>query len=143
MALKPFPNWNDPGTIDALKGLLNCQDDNSYYAAVKGFSQYVSEVQDKFESLFPNIIRLQNLTPETASMYNNTGCHDAKAGPSCVVQGMQGVPLNPNLTQFQLFCLNECADPATVMSGGWEQAGDKIRNMFLDLWKKFQESQPG
>jgi hypothetical protein len=141
-------DWQDPGPLDAFRGLMNCQDDNSYYAAVKGFSMYVSDVQRSFEDFFTNSpfkqppIRLQNLTQETADYYNNTGCYGAKAGPPCVVQGMAGIPLNPNLSQFQLYCLNNCVDPYTVQSGGWESAGDKIRQIYKDMWQKFIEAYP-
>lgn len=141
------PDWGDPGPVDAFRGLLACQDDNSYYAAVKGFAQYVSNCQQEYENncadIFGSVpLRVQNLTQANADNYNNTGCYGAEAGPPCVVEGMAGVPLNPNLTQFQIYCLNSCADPATVQSGGWEQAGDAVRETYRDLWEKFIEAYP-
>lgn len=140
-------DWNDPTALDAFKGLMNCQDDNSYYAAVKGFSQYVSNVQQSFEDncveMFGSIpLRLQNLTQQNADNYNSTGCYGAQAGPQCVQTNLAGKALNPNLTQFQIYCLNSCADPDTVQSGHWEQMGDAIRNSYRELWQKFQEAYP-
>jgi hypothetical protein len=141
------PDWGDPGPVDAFKGLLACQDDNSYYAAVKGFAQYVSDVQQNFEDICTEALgsvplRVQNLTQSTADMYNTTGCFGAEAGPQCVQDNLAGKPLNPNLTQFQIYCLNNCADPDTVQSGGWQQAGDAVRQLFKDLWDKFIEAYP-
>lgn len=140
-------DWGNPGPLDAWRGLMACQDDNSFYAAVKGFAPYVPGVQQHFEEnckqLFGGVpIRLMNLSQETAEWYNTTGCYGALAGPQCVVQGMAGVPLNPGLTQFQLYCLNDCMDPYTVQSGEWEQAGDAVRQTYKDLWAKFLEEYP-
>jgi hypothetical protein len=134
--MPPRPDWSDPTTLDAFKGLFNCQDDNSYYAAVKGFSQYVANVQQRFEDLFTTgPLRIKNLTQDAADMYNSTGCYGAEAGPQCVLN--QLTTLNPNLTQFQIYCINNCADPDLVQSGEWEQAGDAIRQSYKDLWERF------
>ena len=136
-------DWHNPTELDAFKGLMACQDDNSYYAAVKGFAVYVSDVQRRFEALFETVpLRVQNLLQSTADMYNNTGCYGAEAGPQCVIESLAGKPLNPDLTQFQIYALNNCADPATVMSGQWEQAGDAIRQTYRDLWERFLEAYP-
>ena len=140
-------DWGNPTELDAFKGLMNCQDDNSYYAAVKGFAVYVSNVQQSFdfvflESFHGRRLRVQNLTQATADMYNTTGCYGAEAGPQCVQQNLAGKALNPNLTQFQIYALNNCADPDTVQLGGWEQAGAAIRELYRDLWQKFVEAYP-
>jgi len=140
-------DWNNPSEIDAFRGLLDCQDDNSYYAAVKGFAQYVSDVQKNFEAkcteLFGRVpLRVQNLTQDTADMYNSTGCYGATAGPPCVRDNLAGMALNPNLTQFQIYAINECMDPATVQSGDWERAGDAIRQTYKNLWEKFIAAYP-
>ena len=137
-------DWSDPTALDAFRGLMACQDDNSYYASIKGFSQYVPDVQRRFEALFEQEppLRVQNLTQETADMYNSTGCYGAEAGPQCVRDNLAGKALNPNLTQFQIYCINECMDPDTVQSGEWEQAGDAIRQSYKDLWDKFIELYP-
>jgi len=113
MALRD--DWYDPNELDAFRGLMACQDDNSYYAAVKGFAMYVSEVQQRFEDkctqLFGFVpLRVQNLTPETADMYNNTGCTGATKGPQCVLdqQDAGKLVLPPNLTQVQIKQINDC-----------------------------------
>lgn len=140
-----MPWFSDPGPVDAFKGLLNCQDDNSYYAAVKGFAQYVSNVQISFEQSCKDIfgsvpLRVQNLTQETADWYNSTGCQGATKGPDCVLENVK--VLNPNLSQFQIYCINNCVDPDAVQSGSWEKAGDAIKQTYKELFEKFLEGYP-
>lgn len=140
-------DWNNPTELDAFRGLFGCQDDNSYYASVKGFAQYVGDVQRNYEQkcveMFGRIpLRVQNLTQQNADNYNNTGCFGAQAGPQCVQDNLAGKALNPNLSQFQIYCLNDCMDPDIVQSGEWEQAGDTIRQSCRNLWQKFLKQYP-
>jgi len=142
------PGWGTPTKLDAFRSLMKIPDANAYYTACTGFKTTCGfgDIDDEFQQACTDAfgaapILIENLTDEALALHQSNGWTNAERGIQCVLDQIPFV-LNAEQSEFQKYAINNCIPVSTVQSPEWEQAGDKIRQSYKDLWEKFQEQYP-